>query len=139
MEWRVRAIRGATTVSENTYEAIQAAVMELLDEIEARNQLDTSEIISATFSVTHDLDATFPAGVARERPAWDNVPMLDVQQAYVKGSLARCIRLLLHVNLPVSHAQICHTYLRQAKTLRPDWSLPQSTVMSHTSIKSPQW
>ena len=33
MEWRIQAIRGATTVSENTVEAMREAVTELLDEL----------------------------------------------------------------------------------------------------------
>ena len=136
MEWQLQAIRGATTVSQNTVEAIQEAVMELLDEIEVRNQFDPTAIISATFTVTRDLDAIFPAAIARKRLAWDNVPMLDVQQMHVEGSLERCIRLLIHVNLPVSHVQICHTYLRQATTLRPDWSLPQPTVLPPPTVQS---
>ena len=125
MEWQIRAIRGAITVSYNTVEAIREAVIELLDEMEARNQLDPAKIISATFTVTRDLDAIFPAAVARSRPYWDNVAMLDVQQMHVEGSLEHCIRLLIHVNLPVSQGKIWHTYLRKAKILRPDWSLPQ--------------
>ncbi len=132
MEWQVRAIRGATTVSENTVEAIREALMELLDEMEARNQqIAPTEIISATFSVTRDLDAIFPAAIARERPNWDNVPMLDVQQMHVQGSLERCIRLLIHVNdVPGSQVKIYHTYLRQAQNLRPDWSVSHSTAIS---------
>ena len=122
VEWRVWAIRGATTVSQNTEEAMQEALMELLDELEVRNQLDPTEIVSATFTVTQDLDAIFPAAIARKRPYWNNVPMLDVQQMHVNGSLERCIRLLIQVNFPVSHVKICHTYLREAKNLRPDWS-----------------
>lgn len=125
MEWRVRAIRGATTASENTVGAIREAVTELLDELEAHNQLDPDEIISAIFTTTQDLDAIFPAAIARERPQWDNVALLDVQQMHVEGSLQRCIRFLIHVNMPVSHAKIYHPYLRQAKNLRPDWSLSQ--------------
>ncbi len=137
MEWKVRAIRGATTVSENTVEAIREAVMELLDEIEARNQLEPNEIISATFTVTRDLDAIFPAAIARNRPDWDNVPMLDVQQMHVEGSLERCIRLLIHVNLPASCDQIYHTYLQKAKTLRPDWSLAEpSNAISPAAVQS---
>ncbi len=120
MEWRVRAIRGATTVSENTVEAIREAVHELLDELEATNQIDPEQIISATFSVTRDLDVVFPAAIARERPRWDNVPLLDVQQMHVEGSLPRCIRFLIHINTPNPHLVIHHPYLRQAKTLRPD-------------------
>ena len=126
MEWRVRAIRGATTASENTPEAIREAVAELLDELEAHNQLDLEEIISATFSVTRDLDAIFPASVARERPRWQNVPLLDVQQMHVEGSLERCIRFLIHFNTPNPNVEIYHPYLRQAKSLRPDWIMAQA-------------
>ena len=123
MEWRVRAIRGATTASENSVEAIADAVRELLDELEAVNELDPEMIISATFSVTRDLDAIFPAAIARDRPHWANVPLLDVQQMHVEGSLQRCIRFLIHINLPEHHSKIYHPYLRGAKNLRPDWNL----------------
>ncbi|MGA1626946.1 MAG: chorismate mutase, partial [Prochlorothrix sp.] len=49
VSWRVRAIRGAITVPENTAEAIRAAVTELLDEVETHNDLDPREIVSLTF------------------------------------------------------------------------------------------
>lgn len=123
MDWRVRAIRGATTVSENSVAAIREAVIELLNELETRNQLDPDEIISLTFSVTKDLDAIFPAAIARERPLWHNVPLLDVQQMHVEGSLEKCIRFLVHVNLPAHQTPVYHPYLRGAKNLRPDWNL----------------
>ncbi|HEY9621901.1 MAG TPA: chorismate mutase [Crinalium sp.] len=129
MGWRVRAIRGATTVSENSVEAIREAVAELLDELESRNQLDPNDIISATFSVTRDLDAIFPAAIARERPNWQNVPLLDVQQMHVEGSLERCIRFLIHINAdPLM--DIHHPYLRHAKNLRPDWSMAPVSLPS---------
>lgn len=136
MEWRVRAIRGATTASENTIGAIREAVTELLDELEANNQLDPDEIISAIFTTTQDLDAIFPAAIARERPHWDNVALLDVQQMHVEGSLERCIRFLIHVNMPVSHVKIYHPYLRQAKNLRPDWSLSQISSKVSPAVQS---
>ena len=130
MSWRVRAIRGATTVSENSAEAIRDAVEELLDELEQYNSLDLDEIVSVTFSVTRDLDAIFPASVARIRPGWQNVPLLDVQQMYVKGSLELCIRVLIHFNCPDPHPAIYHSYLRRAKALRPDWNLASVTLLS---------
>lgn len=136
MEWRVRAIRGATTVSENTVEAIREAVRELLDELDAHNQLDHDQIISAIFTATRDLDAIFPAAIARERPHWDNVALLDVQQMHVEGSLERCIRFLIHVNTPVSQLEIHHPYLRGAKNLRPDWSLAQVSRTIPSAVKS---
>jgi len=136
VEWTVRAIRGATTVESNTVQGIRVAVMELLDALEDRNQLDPEKIISATFSVTRDLDAIFPAAIARQRPKWDNVALLDVQHMYVENDLQGCIRFLIHVNLPVSHQEIYHPYLRGAKNLRPDWSLASSenpSVPAHSA------
>ncbi|MEH1834773.1 MAG: chorismate mutase [Nostoc sp.] len=135
MEWQMRAIRGATTVSENTVEAMREVVTELLNELENRNQFQPRNMISVTFSVTRDLDAIFPAAIARARPGWDNVAMLDVQQMHVEGSLQRCIRFLIHAYLPAS-ASIHHIYLRNAANLRPDWSLPQSLQTSQPAVKS---
>ena len=123
MDWQIKAIRGATTVPENSKAAIAEAVTELLDTVESLNQLDPTQIISATFSVTRDLDAVFPAAIARHRPCWDCVPLLDVQQMHVQGSLPHCIRLMIHASLPVRHHDIKHAYLRGACSLRPDLCL----------------
>ena len=120
MERIVRAIRGATTVSENTVEAIEDAVTELLDILEDKNQLDAKHIINVTFSVTQDIDAIFPAAIARRRPHWESVPLLDVQHMAVKGSLERCIRIMLMLNALSSDPPVHHIYLRQARDLRPD-------------------
>lgn len=130
MEWRVRAIRGATTATDNSEEAIREAVAELLDALEAHNQLDPDQIVSATFSVTRDLDAIFPAAIARSRPHWSQVPLLDVQHMHVASALKRCIRVLIHFNTPYPQAEIRHLYLRQATQLRPDWSLPAAANVS---------
>jgi chorismate mutase len=123
VHWRVRAIRGATTVPVNSKEAIAQAVTELLDELETHNRLDPTEMVSVTFSVTKDLDAVFPAAIARQRPGWDQVPLMDFQHMYVEGSLERCIRLLVHFNTPDPEAKVYHPYLRRAKDLRPDLAL----------------
>ncbi|MDX2255103.1 MAG: chorismate mutase [Pseudanabaenaceae cyanobacterium bins.39] len=120
MGWRVRGIRGATTVEANTYEALERAVLELMEAIEAQNDIDPREIVSATFSATSDLDVVFPAKIARSRLHWENVPLLDVQQMKVKGSLERCVRVLIHVNTPLEQHQIKHIYLNGARNLRPD-------------------
>lgn len=134
--WKVRGIRGATTVTENTAEAIREAVTELLDEVETHNQFEPEDIVSVIFTTTPDLDAMFPAAIARKRPGWENVPLLDLQQMQVEGSLERCIRTLIHVNTTKPQGEICHPYLRQAKNLRPDWSLTQvgvsSSIQSHS-------
>ncbi len=99
------------------------AVDELLNALESHNPLDTSKIVSMTFSVTRDLDAVFPAAIARKRPRWDSVPLLDVQQMHVAGSLTKCIRFMLHIYLPVHQISVSHIYLRGAQKLRPDLCL----------------
>lgn len=135
MDWKVRGIRGATTVAKNTEQAIKEAVTELLDQIEAHNQLDPEEIICVFFTATGDLDALFPAAVARSRPGWNNVPLLDLQQMHVKDSLERCIRVLIQVNTAKPQSEIVHCYLRDAIALRRDWSIAQISSAS-SSLES---
>ncbi len=125
MGWRVRGVRGATTVEANTYTALERAVIELMEEIEVQNDIDPREIVSATFSATTDIDVVFPAKIARSRSHWEHVPLLDVQQMYVKGSLERCVRVLIHVNTPLEQHQIKHIYLNGARDLRPDLACVQ--------------
>ena len=120
---KVRAIRGATTAEANTIEAMREAIKELIIEIENRNQLDLREVVSVIFTATPDLDAIFPAAIARENPNWENVPLLDVQQMQVKGSLEKCIRVLIYWNTNKPQAEIYHPYLRKAVKLRPNWNL----------------
>lgn len=128
MTWRVKAIRGATTADENSVASVREAVHELLDAIELRNDLDLSEVVSVTFSVTRDLDRVFPAAIARQRPHWHSVPLLDVQQMYVKTDLPYCVRCLIHFNTPNPNLMVQHVYLRQAQSLRPDWSIPETEL-----------
>jgi chorismate mutase len=127
VQWKIRAIRGATTVTANTIEAIREAVTELLEAIEIHNSLDPDDIVSIIFTATQDLDAIFPAAIARERPHWQNVP-LDVQQMHVVGSLDKCIRVILHVNTPKLQSEMQHVYLQGAKNLRPDWQISPVTI-----------
>ena len=120
MEWKVRGIRGATTVSQNSKDAIAEAVTELLDEMEAHNSFKTEDISYVFFTTTPDLDAVFPAAIARSRPGWDQVPLLDLQQMCVPGSLSFCIRVLIQINTTLPQSAIVHRYLRKAQYLRPD-------------------
>jgi chorismate mutase len=116
---QLRALRGATTATANTREAISEAVAELIDALVERNNLQGAQILSVTFSVTADLDAIFPAAIARHRQGWDGVALLDCQQMAVAGDLSRCIRLLAHAWLE-QHQPARHAYLRDAARLRPD-------------------
>jgi chorismate mutase len=116
---RARAIRGATTVDSDTPEQIRRATRELLETIVDRNGIASADVISAIFTVTHDLTSEFPAHAAREL-GWLDVPLLCTLEIPVPGSLTRCIRVLLHVESDVPRSGIRHVYLHGARTLRPD-------------------
>lgn len=115
---RCRGIRGATTVAENSREAILAATRELLALIAERNEVAVEDIASVFFTVTEDLDAEHPALAARQL-GWHDVALLCAREIPVPGSLGRVIRVLLHVNTTKSLAEIRHVYLREAVALRP--------------------
>ena len=113
------ALRGATTCENNSVESITSAVEELLVELVSRNNLIPDQIISVTFSVTSDLDACFPASIARKNTGWEKIALLDCQQMFVKDDLSKCIRLLAYVYLPCEQIPQ-NPYLGKAKNLRPD-------------------
>jgi chorismate mutase len=116
-----RAIRGATTVTENTEAAILAAARELLQEIARANDLSPDNLISVIFTFTQDLDAAYPTRAAREM-GWTHVALLDAQQPRVQGDLARCVRVLIHCETARTPQELKHIYLHAAKRLRPDLS-----------------
>jgi chorismate mutase len=118
-ERQVRAIRGATTVERDEPELVRAATRELLREVVARNALAPADIISVIFTATADLKSEFPARAAREL-GWVDVPLLCTTEVPVPGSLARCIRVLLHAESTLPRERLAHVYLRGARTLRPD-------------------
>ena len=113
------ALRGATTSEHNTIESITTAVEELLAELVSRNNLIPDQIISITFSVTSDLDACFPASIARKQAGWQGIALLDCQQMSVKSDLSKCIRILAYVTLPNQQTPQ-NPYIGRAKKLRPD-------------------
>ena len=115
---RVAAVRGAVDVRADAPADIRAAVIELVRQISRRNALDTDAIISAQFTATPDLKSVFPASAAREA-GWTSVPMLCATAIDVPGALPRCIRVLVHANVPADH-RVEHVYLGNAVTLRPD-------------------
>jgi chorismate mutase len=115
----MRGIRGATQIEANTVEAMEEAVAELCRALTAENGLREEEIVWAIFTVTHDLDADFPARAARVKGGWDHVPMICSREIPVPGSLPRAIRVLIHVDSG-DPREAKHVYLRGARVLRPD-------------------
>ena len=115
----ITAIRGAITSDGNTKKEIENSVVELINQLILRNNLDPKKILSITFTVTKDLDACFPASIARKCFGLDSVAFLDCQQMYVPNDVDFCIRLMALVIFP-SGANINHPYLKGASNLRTD-------------------
>ena len=118
-DYKITFIRGATTASGNSVKEIEDAVVELVNELIARNNLANTNLLSITFTTTKDLDACFPASIARKFNGLDSVAFLDCQQMYVPNDVDFCIRIMAQVFLP-PNCSIKHPYLRGASKLRPD-------------------
>jgi chorismate mutase len=115
---RVFALRGAIDVERNEAGEIHRATTELMREILKRNALAPEDVLSCLFTVTHDLDADFPAAAARAI-GFDGVPLLCAQEIAVPGALPRVIRVLMHYHAAEGHTPK-HVYLGAAVALRAD-------------------
>ena len=117
--FKLTAIRGATTSDGDTNIFIKEAVIELIQELILLNNLNQENIISITFTVTKDLTSCFPASVARRFFNFNSVAFLDCQQMFVPNDINFCIRLMALVNLE-SNRNPVHPYLKGSSKLRPD-------------------
>jgi chorismate mutase len=114
----LRAVRGATSVAEDTSDAIRDGTAELLGEVLVRNGLVADDLVSIIFTATEDLTADFPAVAARDI-GLGGVPLLCSREIPVVGALGRCIRVMVHCYAPADRA-IRHVYLHEARQLRTD-------------------
>jgi chorismate mutase len=118
-EWRLVAVRGATTVEEDEPDQVQERTTELLEEMMARNDIRPDAIVSIIFTATPDIVCEFPAVAARGL-GLSQVPLLCSQEIPVEGSVAKCIRVLMHAYSLKRRDTIRHVYLHGAKQLRTD-------------------
>lgn len=112
----MKAIRGATTVTEDSPEQIKAGVRELLNAILNANKLEFEQIICIMFSNTSDLKSYYPAKAAREA-GFASCALYSSLEPEIDDALKKCIRVMLLVdgeNMP------SHVYLNGAKNLRKD-------------------
>jgi prephenate dehydrogenase len=131
---RCRGLRGATTATDNSADAILAATRELLERLMERNHLDVEDIASAFFTVTDDLDTAYPALAAREL-GWNEVALLCAREIPVPGSVDRCIRVLLHINTTMGQSDLRHVYLREAAALRPGFADTASSAPTMPALE----
>lgn len=116
---RLAALRGATTVDDDTRDAITDRVVELLCHLVERNHVDHDDVVSILFTATDDLHAMFPAEAARGI-GFGDVPLICARELDIAGATPRCVRVLLHVETTRPRTGMHHVYLHGARGLRDD-------------------
>ncbi|MFC3211425.1 chorismate mutase [Planomicrobium okeanokoites] len=116
----MRGIRGAITVSADNPEEILSETRKLVLEMAEQNQVDPELVASVVISTTTDISSAFPAKAVRTIENWTFVPVMCTHEMDVPGSMPLCIRVMMHVNTPVTQKDIHHVYMNDAVKLRPD-------------------
>lgn len=116
----IRGVRGAITVNQNDENEIVHATELLIREMIKENEIAPDSVTSVFISVTEDLSSVFPAKAMRAIEGWTFVPVMCMREIPVPSSLPKCIRVMMHVNTNIEQEKVCHIYLRNAVTLRPD-------------------
>jgi chorismate mutase len=118
---RLAALRGATTLDDDTRSEVMERTTELLAAMLERNGLSSDHIVSLLFTATDDIHAEFPAAAVREAGISD-VPMICARELAIEGgsNIALCVRVMAHVYTDLPRSQLRHAYLRGARQLRSD-------------------
>lgn len=116
----MRGFRGATTVKENDEAEILEETEKLVKMMVEKNDIKPEQISHVFFSVTEDLNATFPAKVSRRISGWKYVPVMCMREIDVPGSLEKCIRVMLVAETELKQDEVEHVFLNDAVKLRPD-------------------
>lgn len=114
-----RALRGATTVDNNTKEAVFSATEELMEKIIKENAIKPCDMSAVFFTLTPDITAAFPAAAVR-RMGISDVPLLDMAAPDIDGALKMCVRVMILINTTLKNNELKHIYLKGARALRPD-------------------
>ena len=115
----LRALRGATTVEEDTEEEVTTRVQALVAEMLERNRVEHDDLVSILLTATEDVTSMFPATAARGAGLGD-VPLICARELSVRGGTPRCIRVMMHLYTETSRAELHHVYLEGARLLRDD-------------------
>jgi chorismate mutase len=115
----VRALRGATTIDDDTPDHIGERVRALMAALFDRNGLTATDVISVIVTGTSDIRSYHPATAVRAFGLAD-VPILGAQELDIDGGLSRCVRVLAHVDVTRDRDDLRHVFLEGATVLRPD-------------------
>lgn len=112
----MKAIRGATTVEQDTAENIKESVKTLLLTIKKENGLSEGNIVCIMFSNTSDLHSFYPAKAAREA-GFFSCALYSSLEPDISGGLKKCIRVMVLAEIEKAPK---HIYLNGAVNLRKD-------------------
>lgn len=115
----LRALRGATTLDEDTPEQVGTRVQALVSSMLERNGVDHDDLVSIVFTATGDVSSMFPATAARALGLGD-VPLICARELDVAGSVPMCVRVLMHLYTERDRSSLHHVYLEGARGLRDD-------------------
>jgi chorismate mutase len=116
---RVRGIRGAVQLEQDSASEMLEQVSQLLTEMLKVNQVKNEDLISIILTATPDLKSEFPAAAARQI-GLGAIPLLCSVEIDVKDALPRVIRVLIHAHSDRELTDIKHVYLGGASVLRKD-------------------
>ncbi len=115
----LRALRGATTLEQDTAEQVNERVRALVSSMLERNGIEHDDLVSILFTATDDVVSIFPATAARSLGLGD-VPLICARELMITGAMPRCIRVLMHFYTERSREELHHVYLEGARGLRDD-------------------
>jgi len=115
----LRALRGATTLDEDTSAQLNDRVQTLVSAMLDRNGIAHDDLVSILFTATGDIASMFPATAARSLGLGD-VPLICARELDVAGAMPMCIRVLMHFYTERSRESLHHVYLENARGLRDD-------------------
>ena len=119
MAERVRALRGAITLDDDTRDQVIEKTAHLLQTMLERNGITKADLISIVFTATDDIKSEFPAAAARSIGISD-IPLLCARELDVEGAIGRCVRVLMHLYTEKDPSALRHVYLEGAVPLRTD-------------------
>jgi chorismate mutase len=117
---RLQAVRGATTLVQDTPDAMRQEVTCLLEALISENHITTQDIVSVFFTLTPDLHSISPAKVARERFDWENIALFSGLEPQIEGLPKQAVRVMIQFYTTRTAQELKHLYFNEAQTLRPD-------------------
>lgn len=117
---KTAALRGATTVDEDSKEAIDQAILELFETISQENRIEEKDILYIMFTQTSDLKSRNPAASLRASGYAADIPLFCSQEPDIDGMMEKVFRIM--IVFKTSIGTLRPIYLRRASKLRPEFA-----------------